>query len=112
MNIKQLISFFVILSAPAHALAATPSVDEIINQTNKMAYYQGRDGRAKVKMTISDAQERLRTREFIILRRDEPVSDDIKNQAYLGEQKLYVYFNRPADVNKMVFMVHKKIKKN
>lgn len=112
MNIKQLISFFVILSAPAHALAATPSVDEIVNQTNKMAYYQGRDGRAKVKMTISDAQERLRTREFIILRRDEPVSDDIKNQAYLGEQKLYVYFNRPADVNKMVFMVHKKIKTN
>jgi len=109
MNIKQLISFLVILSTPTLTVAASPSIDEIIHQTNQMAYYQGRDGRAKVKMTISDAQKRTRTREFIILRRDEPASDDIKNQAYLGEQKLYVYFNRPADVNKMVFMVHKKI---
>lgn len=90
-------------------LAATPSVDEIIHRTNQMAYYQANDGRAKVKMTIHDAQNRTRTREFIILRRDEPRSDNIEGKSYLGEQKLYVYFNRPADVNKMVFMVHKKI---
>ena len=90
-------------------LAATPSVDEIIHRTNQMAYYQANDGRAKVKMTIHDAQNRTRTREFIILRRDAPRSDSIEGKNYLGEQKLYVYFNRPADVNKMVFMVHKKI---
>lgn len=90
-------------------LAATPSVDEIIHRTNQMAYYQANDGRAKVKMTIHDAQNRTRTREFIILRRDEPRPDNIEGKSYLGEQKLYVYFNRPADVNKMVFMVHKKI---
>lgn len=89
-------------------MAAPPSVDEIIHRTNQMAYYQANDGRAKVKMTITDAQNRIRTREFIILRRDTPRSDSIEDNSYLGEQQLYVYFNRPADVNKMVFMVHKK----
>lgn len=109
MNIKQFLLAISILLAASLAIAETPSIDEIINRTNQMAYYQSKDGRAKVKMTISDAQDRVRTREFIILRRDEPSTDEIKDQAYLGEQKLYVYFNRPADINKMVFMVHKKI---
>lgn len=109
MNIKQLILVLITLLTHTLVLAATPSIDDIIHRTNQMAYYQGKDGRAKVKMTITDAQQRHRTREFIILRRDEPSSDETKNQEYLGEQKLYVYFNRPADVNRMVFMVHKKI---
>lgn len=31
------------------------SVDEIVNKTNHVAYYQGFDGRANVKMTITDS---------------------------------------------------------
>ena len=87
---------------------ATPSVDEIVNRTNFVAYYQGQDGKAKVKMTITDEQGRERTRQFVILRSDEPQTDSLKDNAYKGEQKMYVYFSRPADVNKMVFMVWKR----
>ncbi|RME34683.1 MAG: outer membrane lipoprotein-sorting protein [Gammaproteobacteria bacterium] len=89
------------------AWAQAPGVDEIVNRANLMAYYQGKDGRAKVHMTITDSQGRKREREMTILRRDTPDSDDLAGGAYRGEQKFYVYFHRPADVNKMVFMVWK-----
>lgn len=75
-------------------------VKEIVDRANKVAYYAGNDGKAKVSMTITDTQGRVRTRQFVILRKD--VSDG-------GEQKFYVYFKKPSDVRKMVFMVHKKI---
>lgn len=91
----------------ATAAFATPTVDEIVNRTNFVAYYQGQDGKAKVKMTITDEQGRKRTRQFVILRTDEPQTDSLENNAYKGDQKMYVYFSRPADVNKMVFMVWK-----
>ncbi len=109
MNIKQALFGLSTILACSFALADTPSVDDIIHHTNYTSYYQGQDGKAKVKMTINDAQNRTRTREFVILRKDVPTSDDVDSRAYEGEQKLYVYFNRPADVNKMVFMVLKKI---
>jgi len=75
-----------------------PSVDEIVNKANLAAYYQGADGKAKVKMTITDKKGQQRLREFIILRKD--VKDG-------GDQNYYVYFQKPADVRKMVFLVHK-----
>jgi outer membrane lipoprotein-sorting protein len=76
-------------------------VDEIVKRTNHAAYYKGKDGKARVTMTIKDAQDRERKREFVILRKDMGEEDK--------EQKMYVYFHRPADVREMVFMVHKKI---
>ena len=94
-----LILITVLYTADASA-AEIPGVDEIVDRANKAAYYAGNDGKAKVSMTITDAQGRVRKREFIILRKD--VSDG-------GEQKFYVYFRKPSDVRKMVFMVHKKI---
>lgn len=75
-----------------------PDVDTIVNKANFMAYYQGKDGKAKVSMTITSKQGQKRRREFIILRKD------IKDG---GDQNYFVYFLRPADVRKMVFMVHK-----
>ncbi len=88
-----------------------PKVEEIVQKTNRTSYYQGKDGRAKVSMTITDSKGRERTREFIILRRNEPPpeSDKEKGGAYMGDQKFYVYFRRPADVNKMVFLVWKHV---
>ena len=112
MNIKQLVLGLSTTLACSFAFAAAPSIDEIIHHTNYTSYYQGQDGKAKVKMTITDAQKRTRTREFVILRRDVPTTDKMQNNAYEGDQKMYVYFSRPADVNKMVFMVLKKIKGN
>jgi len=84
-----------------------PDIDEIVNQANYVAYYQGRDGRAQVSMEIMDNQGRKRERRFTILRRDASDSDTIEGGAYNGDQKFYVYFQRPADVNKMAFLVWK-----
>ncbi len=83
---------------PTSEVAQAPSVDEIVNKANLAAYYQGADGKAKVKMTITNKKGQQRFREFIILRKD--VKDG-------GDQNYYVYFLKPADVRKMVFMVHK-----
>lgn len=86
------------------------SVEQIVDKANYVSYYQGADGRAQVKMTIVDAQGQQRARELTILRRDmQP--DDAKagaaDAAFTGEQKFYLYFQAPADVNKMSFLVHK-----
>lgn len=78
-------------------------VDEIITKSNHAAYYQGKDGSSRVAMTITDNQGRARHREFTILRRDDESAEDDKDQKY------YVYFHRPADVNKMVFLVWKSV---
>ncbi len=108
MSYRLLIRLFFILFPTT--LWATPSVDDIINKANLTAYYQGADGRAQVQMLIIDKQGRKRQRSFSILRRDIPQTDALQDQAYWGQQQFYVYFHRPADVNKMVFMVHKNIK--
>lgn len=88
----------------ASAEDAVPSVDEIVKKANHAAYYQGKDGRARVKMTITDKQGNTREREFTIIRRDMDEQD--------GEQRFYVHFYRPADVRDMVFMVWKFVGKD
>jgi hypothetical protein len=103
------LGLLVTVATPLVAEDATPSVDEIVDRANHVAYYQGKDGRAQVQMVITDNQGRSRQRSFTILRRDIPDSESIADRGYLGEQQMYVYFQRPADVNKMVFMVHKKL---
>ncbi len=75
-----------------------PDVQTIVNKANLAAYYQGDDGKATVRMTITDKQGNTRQREFNILRKD--VKDG-------GDQNYFVYFQRPADVRRMVYMVHK-----
>jgi len=77
---------------------AVPDLDTIIRKANNVAYYQGKDGKANVKMVITNDKGQTREREFTVLRKDE---------ADGGNQKYYVYFLKPADVRKMVFMVHK-----
>ncbi|ADH86899.1 outer membrane lipoprotein-sorting protein [Desulfurivibrio alkaliphilus] len=73
-------------------------VEEIVERANLASYYAGSDGRSEVQMTITDAQGRERQRQFVILR---------LNLEEGGRQLYYVYFERPADVRRMVFMVHK-----
>jgi len=85
--------------APAHAQDLT-NVDEIINKANVAGYYAGDDGRASVRMTITDAQGRERLRQFTILRKD--VADG-------GDQDYAVLFTRPADVRGTVFLVKKHV---
>ncbi len=103
MRIKGAIWLTVIMLgiATAHAADLT-DVDEIVAKTNHASYYQGADGRARVKMTITDAQGRARERQFVILRRNASADKD-------DDQQFYVYFERPADVRDMVFMVQKHV---
>lgn len=76
-------------------------VNEIVKRANHAAYYQGKDGKAVVKMTIKDAQGRERQRELSILR----LNTDDRDEG----QKFYVYLHAPADVRGTVFMVHKHV---
>jgi outer membrane lipoprotein-sorting protein len=78
-----------------------PRVDVIVRKAEHTAYYQGDDGRANVKMTITDADGRTREREFVILRRD--VEDG-------AEQKFYVYFESPPEWRRAVYLVWKHLK--
>lgn len=80
--------------------SAKLSVEDIINKANQASYYKGQDGKATVQMEIQDKSKNIRTREFVILR---------KNKEESMDQFFYVYFKEPADVRKMVFMVHKHV---
>ena len=107
---------------------AALTADEIVAKANHIAYYQGADGKARVKMTIVDAQKRTRRREMTILRWDAPKpkkkpdtqpAKEIKKAdatrkppEFAGEQKFCVYFHKPADVNRMAFLVHKHLDKD
>jgi len=82
--------------------AEKPDVEKIVEKANVVAYYQGDDGKASVKMTITNSQGQERNREFNILRKDKKDG---------GDQNYFVYFERPADVRRMVYMVHKHTEK-
>ncbi|MDY7038120.1 MAG: outer membrane lipoprotein-sorting protein, partial [Thermodesulfobacteriota bacterium] len=73
--------------------------DKIIEMANDASYYVGQDGRADVKMTITDKAGGVRVREFTILRKNVRGKD----------QKFYVYFKEPADVRKMAYLVWKHV---
>ncbi|MGD9872770.1 MAG: outer membrane lipoprotein-sorting protein [Kiritimatiellia bacterium] len=98
MKTIYLAALFIIAFAGI-ASAADLTVDEIITKANDAAYYAGKDGQADVKMSITDAKGGERVREFRILR----LNTEDKNQ------KFYVYFNEPADVRRMVYLVWKKV---
>jgi len=101
---RALLVALLTLVLPLASSAADPSLDEIVERTNAVAYYQGNDGRARVKMTITDAQGRTRLRQFTLIRRDQERG---AADTGAGEQQMYVYFRRPSDVNKMSFLVWK-----
>ncbi len=82
--------------------ARAANVKTIVQKASNAAYYQGSDGRAKVRMTIVDAKGRKRVRQFTILRR---------NVTKGGDQHYLVLFTRPADVRRTVFLVSKHIKR-
>jgi len=98
---KPLKSAALALFAPGLAFAQDLTDPQaIVDRASAAAYYQGEDGRASVNMTIRDGAGRARTRDFVILRRDE---------ADNGEQKFYVHFESPADVRRTVFLVWKHV---
>ena len=79
------------------------TADKIVDKSNLVSYYAGNDGRAQVKMIITDSRGRIRERVMTILRKD------VKKG---GDQKFYVYFKRPADVRNMAYLVWKHLGKD
>ena len=96
-KMPMLLANIVVLFVALGAFAQEPGVDEIIRKANDAAYYAGRDGRADVKMLITDEGGDTRVREFSLLRLNVEGKD----------QKFYVYFKAPADVRKMAYLVWK-----
>jgi hypothetical protein len=97
-------AFLVLLGLAAlggHASAQDlTDVNEIVRRANNAAYYAGGDGRARVRMTITDASDRSRVRQFTILRR---------NVIEGGDQDYALLFSRPADLRNTVFLVNKHV---
>ena len=83
----------------ATAWSASLNAEQIVAKANVASYYPGTDGRADVKMTITDKSGSTRTREFTILRLNLAKEN----------QKFYVYFKEPADVYKMAYLVWKNV---
>lgn len=78
--------------------ADTPQAEDIMKSAHMNLYYPGDDGRAFVRMTMTDKRGKTREREFVMVRRD--LEDG-------GAQKYFVYFLKPADVRRTAFMVWK-----
>lgn len=94
-KVLSVLSVLLICLAP---LARGMSAQEVVKRSNQASYYQGKDGRARVHMVITDSLGRTREREMTILRLDD--ESDIN-------QKYYVYFDKPSDVKGMAYMVWK-----
>ncbi len=86
--------------ASMHAsVAETPFTgDELAKRWNRAYYYTGDTAKAKVEMTITSASGHSRQRRFVILRKD---TKD------LGDQKYFVFFQRPSDVRRTTLLVWK-----
>jgi len=122
-QVSQIRLGLTVLAAATLAAAAAPAAEKltaakIVERANRVAYYQGADGRADVTMNIVDAKGNKRTRELTILRRDAPKpgasaegdgATTKPSDTYCGDQQFYVYFHRPPDVNKTTLLVHKHV---
>lgn len=103
---KKLLNTLTLLGLAAASIqlasqAQAIEVTEIVKRTNHAILYQGDDGKAKVDMEIIDAQGRVRKRQLTMIRKNLDEND--------GAQKYYIYFSKPSDIKKMVFMAWKNL---
>lgn len=102
--VRYLITLLVVFALGTSASAAGQlDVMSLIKKANLAAYYAGKDGRAKVRLTIVDKSGNKRIRQFVMLRR---------NRTAGGDQDYFVLFTRPADVRKTTFLVAKHTKRD
>ncbi len=96
---KIRIPFYMILLIVCRLNAADEPLtgDAVAEMAEQAAYYAGDDGKSDVRMVITDANGQERIREFRVLRLN---GEDNK-------QMFFVYFNEPADVREMSYLVHK-----
>lgn len=84
--------------AQSRPTTTRPTASEIMEKSDQAFYYQGNDMKADVTMDLITADGKKQTRALTMLRR---------NDAGGGNQKYYLYFNQPADVRRMSFLVWK-----
>jgi outer membrane lipoprotein-sorting protein len=95
---RKILIFFAGIFFAGNAWAQELSVDQIVIKANNRSYYQGKDGRAKATMVVTDSQGRRRERQLTILK---------LNVQEGGDQKYFVYFHKPNDVKGMSYIVWK-----
>lgn len=100
-TLLQIFSLLFFLSAAIAGESGERQAMQIVEKANHVALYQGGGMKGQVHFEITDKQGRVRQRTLNILRKDGSGEKD-------GDQKYFTYFKAPADVRKMVFMVHKK----
>ncbi len=98
---RKIISSLAVISLLFVSPVNAAEVMDIVKKALHASYYQGGDEKAQVHMRIIDGQGRERVRRMILLRKN---LDDSG-----GPQKYYVFFSKPADIKKMVFMAWKNI---
>ncbi|HXF49860.1 MAG TPA: outer membrane lipoprotein-sorting protein [Verrucomicrobiae bacterium] len=87
------------LALPGLVLAQkTPTPQEIAAQYQKAFYYPGKDMKTVVSMRLVEGGGKERTRELTLLRKNTEGSED---------QKYFIFFHQPADVEGMTFLVYK-----
>jgi len=90
----------VFVSGEMTGSAEAITADEIVSKANLVSYYEGNDGRARITMTVKTRGGTVREKAFVVLR---------FNQDKGGNQKFYVYYEKPDDIRGTVYMVWKKI---
>jgi len=95
---KKILVFLAVLIFTGNAWAEELNVGQIVAKANNRSYYQGKDGRAKANMMVTDAQGRSRQRQLTILKLNIKEGSD---------QRYYVYFHKPNDVKGMSYIVWK-----
>jgi hypothetical protein len=86
-----------LLALPAFAAETgeRSRAETIAWKSYEATYFRGQDVKSRATMRTRDSQDRVRSRELTILRKN--VGDH--------RQKYYSYFHKPADLRRMVFMV-------
>ena len=102
MNRRSVILFaslLFLLLGSWDAVGQSQSADDIFMTAYKNVKYQGQDRAAKTHMELRNGSGKvIMERDLLVLR---------KNVEGSLEQKWYAYFNRPADLRKMVFLAQK-----
>ena len=88
---------FLAVGLATNALAATP--EEIVQKSQAVFFYPGKDFKARVMMKLISPGGQERVREMTMLR--------LNTGEAGGEQKYFMYFFQPAEVKNMTFMVFK-----
>ncbi|KAA3604389.1 MAG: outer membrane lipoprotein-sorting protein [Calditrichaeota bacterium] len=100
MNTIKFFSKIFFLNLIIFTTAFAQNAEEIMMKSHLNYYYAENDGKAKVKMVLTNKRGKERVREFVMLRLDKEEG---------GKQFYYTYFEQPSDVKRTTFMVWKNV---